>query len=99
MAHCIAVRWTVREGELDAVLAALGPLVEASRAEPGCLLYQAHRSPSPDEPNVLFLYEQYEDEAAYQAHAESEHFKTYAVGDIFPRTESRERALYETFEP
>jgi quinol monooxygenase YgiN len=79
------------------VLEALGPLVEASREEPGCLLYQAHRSP--EDPNVLFLYEQYADEAAYQAHADSEHFKSYAVGDIFGRTESRERATYETFEP
>ena len=97
MAYCLAVRFTVKEGELDAVLAALGPLVENSRAEPGCLMYQAHRDP--ENPNAFFLYEQYEDEAAYQAHAESEHFKTYAAGEIFPRTESRERAIYETFEP
>ena len=97
MAHCIAVKWTIKGGELDTVLAALRPLVEASRAEPGCLLYQAHRSP--DDPNVIFLYEQYVDQAAYQAHADSEHFKTYAVGEIFPRRESVDRAEYETFEP
>jgi quinol monooxygenase YgiN len=97
MAHCIAVKWTIKDGELDAVLAALRQLVEASRAEPGCLLYQVHRSP--DEENVLFLYEQYADQAAFQAHAESEHFKTHAVGVIFPRRESVERAEYETFEP
>jgi autoinducer 2-degrading protein len=48
---------------------------------------------------VIFLYEQYADEAAYQAHAESEHFKQYALNDIFPRRESSERAIYETFEP
>ena len=97
MAHCIAVKWTIKEGDLDAVLAALRPLVEASRSEPGCLLYQAHRSP--DDPNVIFLYEQYADQAAYQAHADAEHFKTYAVGEIFPRREAVERAEYETFEP
>ena len=97
MAYCLAVKWTIKEGELDPVLAALGPLAEASRAEPGCLLYQAHRSP--DDPNVIFLYEQYADEAAYHAHAESEHFKTYAVGECFPRREASERAVYETFEP
>jgi quinol monooxygenase YgiN len=97
MAHCIAVKWTIKDGEFDAVLAALRPLVEASRAEPGCLLYQAHRLP--DDPNVIFLYEQYVDQAAYQAHADSEHFKTHAVGEIFPRRESVDRAEYETFEP
>jgi quinol monooxygenase YgiN len=97
VAYCLAVRWEVTEGELDAVLAALGPLVEASRAEPGCLQYQAHRSP--DDPNVIFLYEQYADEAAYKAHSESEHFKRYAVGELFPRRTSSERAVYETWDP
>jgi quinol monooxygenase YgiN len=97
MAYCLAVRWTIKDGEMEAVLAALGPLAQASRAEPGCLLYQAHRSP--DDPNVIFLYEQYADEAAYQAHAESDHFKRYALDDLFPRRESSERAVYETFEP
>jgi quinol monooxygenase YgiN len=96
MAYCLAVRWTIEEGELDAVLAALKPLVEASRQEPGCLMYQAHRDPEND--RVIFLYEQYVDEAAYQAHADSEHFKRYALDDIFPRRESVERALYATFE-
>jgi (4S)-4-hydroxy-5-phosphonooxypentane-2,3-dione isomerase len=97
MAYCLAVRWTIKEAEFDAVLAALGPLVEASRAEPGCVVYQAHRSP--DDPNVIFLYEQYVDEAAYRAHADSDHFKRYALEDIFPRRETSERAVYETFEP
>ena len=97
MARCLAVKWVIKEGEMDAVLAALAPLVEASRAEPGCLMYQAHRSP--DDPNVIFLYEQYADEAAMQAHADSDHFKTYALGECFPRRESFERAIYETFEP
>jgi quinol monooxygenase YgiN len=97
MAYCLAVKWTVKEGELDAVLAALRPLVEASRAEPGCLLYQAHRDP--ENPDVIFLYEQYVDEAAYRAHADSEHFQTYVVAELFPRRESSERAVYESFEP
>ena len=97
MTYCLAVKWTIKEGELDAVLAALGPLTEASRGEPGCLLYQAHQDP--ENANVIFLYEQYADEAAYQAHADSEHFKTYAVGECFPRRESSERAAYVTIGP
>jgi len=97
MAYCLAVRWTIKDGELDAVLAALRPLVDASRREPGCEAYQAHRDP--ENPNVIFLYERYVDEAAYRAHAESEHFTTYGPGDIFPRREFAERAAYLTFEP
>ncbi len=56
-----------------------------------------HRDP--ENPNAFFLYEQYEDEAAYQAHAESEHFKTYAAGEMFPRRETADRAAWVTFEP
>ena len=96
MAYCLVVKWTIKEGELDAVLEALRPLTATSREEPGCLLYQAHRDPEND--NVIFLYEQYEDEAAYQAHAESEHFKQWGFGDAIPRLESRERSFYETWE-
>jgi quinol monooxygenase YgiN len=97
MPYCLAVKWTIKEGELDAVLAALRPLTEASRQEPGCLVYQPHRDP--ENPSSIFLYEQYTDEAAYQAHADSEHFERYAVAECFPRRESAERAIYETFEP
>jgi quinol monooxygenase YgiN len=97
MAYCLAVRWTIKDGEIDAVLAALRPLVDASRREPGCEIYQAHRDP--ENPNIIFLYERYVDEAAYQAHAESSHFATYGPGDIFPRRESAVRAAYLTFEP
>ena len=60
-------------------------------------MYEVHRDPA--NPQVIFLYEQYKDEAALAAHSESEHFKTYAAGDIFPRRESSERTAYETFEP
>ncbi len=45
------------------------------------------------------LFEIYDDEAACQAHAESEHFQRLAFGRAIPELESRERAFYETFEP
>lgn len=95
--HVITVRWTVKEGEEEAVLAALRELVPASRGEEGCVIYQLHRDP--EDARVLFLYEQYRDGDAYQAHADSEHFKRLAVGEIFPRLESRYRGVYETIEP
>ena len=55
-----------------------------SPQEEGLLLYQAHQDPQ--NPRVFFFYEQYRDEAAYQAHVESEHFKRwgFGVGIIVP---------------
>jgi quinol monooxygenase YgiN len=96
MAFVVIARWTAREGEEDAVAAAIEALVEPSRAEPGMLLYQPHRDPA--DPRVFLLYEQYVDEAAYKAHGESEHFQRYGFGEGIPRLESRERSFYETFE-
>jgi len=37
-----------------------------SRKEPGCRMYLAHRSTT--DPRRLFLYEQYDDQAAVDAH-------------------------------
>jgi quinol monooxygenase YgiN len=94
MAFVLTVRMTAKEGEEENVVAAFRDLAAASRAEPGCLAYQPHRDP--EDSRVFFVYEQYEDEDAFKAHGESEHFQRYAVRELFPRLESRERAFYET---
>ena len=42
------------------------------QAEPGCRMYQVHRSPS--DPQQFFIYEQYDDQAALDAHRAAPHF-------------------------
>jgi quinol monooxygenase YgiN len=96
MAYVVAATWRAKDGDEERVrqvIEAMGPL---SRAEPACLFYQAHRSP--DDPRLFFLYEQYDDEAGYQAHMQTEHFERYVLGEAIPRLESRERAFYETID-
>lgn len=97
MAFVVAARWVAEEGEEEAVAAAVAKLVEPSRAEPGMLLYQAHRDP--EDPRVFFFYERYVDQAAYQAHLDSEHFAAHGFGDAVPRLAERERSFYETLDP
>jgi quinol monooxygenase YgiN len=41
------------------------------------------------------VYEEYRDQAAYEAHTSTEHFRRYAVEEGIPLLESRERAFYE----
>jgi quinol monooxygenase YgiN len=94
MPYALAVKWTARAGEEDAVAAALQRLVEPSRAEPGNLAYEPHRDPG--DPRVFFIYEQYVDEEAFQAHAQSAHIQEHGLGDAVPRLEGRERTVYET---
>ena len=64
MGYVVTATWTVREGEEDAVLAAINALIPLSRAEPGCRFYQPNRDP--DNPRVFFFYEIYDDEDALQ---------------------------------
>jgi quinol monooxygenase YgiN len=96
MAYVLVVKLTAREGEEERAVELIRGLVEASSAEPGVVHYVAHRDP--EDPRVFLMYEQYADEAAYEAHGTSDHFKTIALGELFPLMESRERAVYETLE-
>jgi quinol monooxygenase YgiN len=98
VAVAVVSRWTARGGEEEAVAAAVRELVRAVRErEPGCLLLQPHRDPA--DPRVFLFYEQFTDDAALAAHAETEHFRRHAVEDALPRLERRERAFYVTWEP
>ncbi len=96
MAYVVIAKWTAKPGEEGAVEAAIRQLVAPSRAEPGMILYQPHRDP--ENPRVFVFYEQYRDQASYEAHLNSEHFQRLGFGDAVPRLESRERGFYETWD-
>ena len=94
MAYVVAAIWRAKEGQADTILQVIEKMTPLSSREPGCLFYQAHRSPT--DPNLFFLYEQYVDEAGYEAHMATPHFEQYVKGEAIPNLESRERAFYET---
>jgi quinol monooxygenase YgiN len=94
MAYVVAATWTAKEGQADTIAEVIRVMTPLSRAEPGCLFYQAQRSV--DNPRVFFLYEQYVDAAGYEAHMATPHFEKHVRGTAIPNLESRERAFYET---
>jgi quinol monooxygenase YgiN len=95
MAYVVSARWTAREGGERRLAELIGELTGAARAEPGCLQFQAHRSI--EDPLLFWLYEQYVDEAAYEAHMASEHFKRLVEGEAIPDLlASREREFFHT---
>jgi quinol monooxygenase YgiN len=96
MPYVVRATWTAGEGAEQTVLDALRELAPPSRDEPGCRFYQAYRDPA--QPRVFHLFEIYDDEAAYQAHGESEHFRRLALGTAIPVLASRERAFFETLD-
>jgi (4S)-4-hydroxy-5-phosphonooxypentane-2,3-dione isomerase len=73
----LAVVWVARPGREEEVANVFRKLEADSRGEPGCLMYIVHRHM--DQPARFFIYEQYRDDAALQAHRDSPHFQQYAV--------------------
>ena len=96
MAYVVSAVWTAKPGKEELVRDVIRQLVPLSRAEPGCRFYQPYFDPAV--PLVFRLFEIYDDEAAYKAHAESEHFQRLALEQAIPQLDSRERRFYETFE-
>ncbi|MFF7209471.1 putative quinol monooxygenase [Streptomyces sp. NPDC008238] len=79
----VIARWTPAPGNHEAVRAALAELVAASRAEPGCLGYQAFRPDGSEEGDIV-LVERYADQEALDAHRGSVHFRSLALERIVP---------------
>jgi len=72
VAVTLLVRLQARPGAEERLAAVLSEVAEASRAEPGCGAFLAHRSP--EDGSAFLLYERWADEAAMQLHRATEHF-------------------------
>ena len=90
---CVAVTYVIKPGFEAEAVERLKILTQATREEPGCRMYRAHRSSA--DPRRFFLYEQYDDMAAIEAHRASPYFLEHALGGLFPIAESRVPELYE----
>ena len=73
----LAVEWVARPGHEEEVAEVFRKLEADSRREPGCLMYIVHTHN--EQSGRFFIYEQYKDDAALQAHREASHFQQYAV--------------------
>jgi autoinducer 2-degrading protein len=72
-----AVDLDIVPAEHDNFLAAVKENGIAAAKEPGCRRFDILNLSS--DPNHFFLYEIYDNEAAFKAHRETEHFKQYAA--------------------
>lgn len=89
----LAVTWMAKVGQEAAVAGVLSKLAEESRKEPGCVMYQVHRHKT--EPRRFFIYEQYKDDAALEAHRAAPHFLQYARKELAKVADRVEGQLYE----
>ncbi len=88
----LTASWRARPGEEAEIERILRTMVPLTHGEPGCITYTALRST--EDPQEFLLFEQYRDEAAFDAHCESDYFKQHVLGEALPRLESRVRRFY-----
>jgi quinol monooxygenase YgiN len=75
--------FAIRPGEERPVGRGHLEMVGLTRAEPGCLGYDLYQSL--DDPALMFLYENWTDQAALDAHMNTSHFYRIVRGEIDPR--------------
>jgi (4S)-4-hydroxy-5-phosphonooxypentane-2,3-dione isomerase len=89
----LAVTWMAKVGREAEVTALFAKLTEESRKEAGCLMYQVHRHKT--EPRRFFIFEQYKDDAALEAHRAAPHFLQFARKDLPKVADRTEGNLFE----
>ena len=82
----LAVTWVAKTGREAEVAELFAKLTAESRKEQGCAMYIVHRHRT--EPKRFFIYEQYKDDAALEAHRAAPHFLQYAKKEL-PRIADR----------
>ncbi len=93
---CVAVTYVIQPGRENEALEHFRALIPATRAEPGCRMYLVHRALN--DARRFFLYEQYDDQAALDAHRAAAHFETHVKNGLFTILESRSPELWEPLE-
>jgi len=79
----VTVLFKIREGDMAAFLPLMTENASASlKSEPACRQFDVCTDPA--RPDEVFLYELYDDEAAFQSHLKTTHFKSFdgAVADM-----------------
>lgn len=89
----LIARHTVKPGRESEVFGLLAGFIDAARAEPGNLAFDAYRKIGDDRSYVLL--ERYESREALAEHRSSPHFTEVLLGKIVPLLESRTIEEYD----
>jgi autoinducer 2-degrading protein len=89
----LAVTWMAKIGRESEVTVIFEKLTNESRKEPGCLMYQVHKHKT--DSRRFFIYEQYKDDTALEAHRTASHFLQLAKKDLPKIADRTEGHLYE----
>jgi quinol monooxygenase YgiN len=88
----VVAKWEAREGQSEKVTEILRSFLPRAQAEAGVKLFLIGQSK--ENASHFLFYELFADEAAFAAHQESDHFKTFIAGEALPLLAKRERSQY-----
>jgi len=88
----LIVHFKVKAGEEAKTRELIRIMQEHTRKEAGCRLYIGHQST--EDPRSFCFYEQYDDQAALDAHRSAPYFARYVVNGLAPLMESRTQELF-----
>jgi quinol monooxygenase YgiN len=92
----LVVKYVFRTGSEDEAEAYIRKLIAATRQEPGCRTYSVNRSL--ERARTYLFFEQYDDQAALDAHRASPYFLEFGKNGIQTIAESRDASTYEPLE-
>ena len=81
----------IKQDSVDEFMRKLNENAAAARKEPGCRQFDV--LVDPEDRGRVMLYEVYADQAAFEAHQQTAHFKKY-LAEAVPLLESRERKFW-----
>jgi quinol monooxygenase YgiN len=91
------VNYRVKPGTEELAKQFIRKMQENTRKEPGCRLYVGHQSL--EDPCLFCFYEQYDDQAALDAHRAAPYFAAYVTNGLTTLAESRQAVLFEPVAP
>ncbi|WP_046728782.1 putative quinol monooxygenase [Streptomyces humi] len=94
MAYTVVAHYRCAPADAATVRDALLKARVSTRAEPANLMYEVHAVVG--EPGGFLLYEQYADQAGFEAHQAAEHFQEVIVGVVRPLLVERTVTFAET---
>jgi len=96
MSFVLQVAIRIKPENVDAFMKKLDENARNARKEPGCKQFEV--LVDPNDRTKIMLYEVYNDEAAFETHQQTPHFKKY-VAEAVPLLADRVRAVWKRVSP
>ena len=96
MSFVLQVAIRIKPENVDAFMKKLDENARNARKEPGCKQFEV--LVDPNDRTKIMLYEVYNDEAAFETHQQTPHFKKY-VAEAVPLLADRVRSVWKRVSP